>query len=123
MKPDLRFPRSERLKSRKSIDVLFQRGKRFSVGDFRFIYQFRTTAGIQVGVGTSSRQFKRAVDRNRIKRLIREAYRLDQLRWKSSLSNTQQGMDLFILYIGRTLPDFNTTKQQVHLAFEKIFSA
>ena len=79
MKPDLRFPRHERLKSQKSIEALFQKGKRLSVGDFRFIYQFRPTPGIQIGVGTSSRQFKRAVDRNRIKRLIREAYRLDQL--------------------------------------------
>ena len=123
MKPDLRFPRNERLKSRKSIDALFQKGKRFSVGDFRFIYEFRSTTGIQVGVGASSKQFKRAVDRNRIKRLIRESYRLDQIRWKEALKQKQQGLDLFILFTGRSLPDHTTCQQQVHQAWEKIFPA
>lgn len=93
------------------------------MGDFRFIYQFRSTAGIQVGVGASSKQFKRAVDRNRIKRLIRESYRLDQLRWKDALKQKQQGMDLFILFTGRSLPDHSTCQQQVHQAWEKIFPA
>jgi ribonuclease P protein component len=123
MKTDLRFPRSERLKSRKSIDALFQKGKRLSMGDFRFIYQWRSATGIQVGVGTSSRQFKRAVDRNRIKRLIRESYRLDQHGWKESLQQKQQGLDLFILFVGRQLPDFSACQQSVHQAREKIFSA
>jgi ribonuclease P protein component len=123
MKPALRLIRQERLKSRKSIDALFQKGKRVSAGDFRFIFLFRSSPGIQVGVGTSSRNFKRAVDRNRIKRLIREAYRLDQLRWKESLMQRQQGMDLFILFMGRTLPDFQTTQSEVRRAFEKIFGA
>ena len=121
MKLHLRFPRTERLKSRKSIDALFQKGKRFSLGEFRFIYQFRSATGIQVGVGASSKQFKRAVDRNRIKRLIRESYRLDQVRWKEALKQQQQGLDLFILFTGSSLPDYPTCQQQVQQAWEKIF--
>ena len=121
MKLHLRFPRTERLKSRKSIDALFQKGKRFSLGEFRFIYQFRSATGIQVGVGVSSKQFKRAVDRNRIKRLIRESYRLDQVRWKEALKQQQQGLDLFILFTGRSLPDYPTCQQHVHQAWAKIF--
>lgn len=123
MQPDLRFPRKERLKSRKAIDALFQSGKRIRVEEWSAVYAFRDTPGIQLGVGAPSRNFKKAVDRNRIKRLIREAYRLDQHRWKEAMCNKQPGMDLFILFSGKALPDFAAAQKGLTKLFDKIFVA
>ena len=71
----------ERLKSRKQIDNLFAEGKSFAVFPIRVTYSFMPTDGdalVQIGVTVSKRNFKKAVDRNRIKRLFREAYRLQK---------------------------------------------
>lgn len=73
-----------RLKSRKAIDQLFKDGKSFTVFPFRVIYQFTKLPvspdafQLQAGFSVSKRHFKKAVDRNRIKRLMREAYRLQK---------------------------------------------
>ena len=74
------FGRKEKLKSRKQIDELFLQGKSFSVYPLRVTYRFISsdTPGVQVGVTAGKKYFKRAVDRNRMKRLMREAYRLQK---------------------------------------------
>ncbi len=123
MKPDLRFPRHDRLKSRKSIDALFQSGKRVTAGEFRAFYSFRPSLGLQIGVGSSSRQFKKAVDRNRIKRLLRETYRLDQHRWKQVLAERNTGMDLFVLYLGKAVPSFQDCQRGMAQLYGKIFAS
>ena len=71
------FTADERLKSRKRIDELFEKGQRFNTGPFRIFYlmQAGTKPSLKCGAGASSKNFKRAVDRNRIKRLIRECWR------------------------------------------------
>src|SRR5215203_264370 len=77
------FGKVEKLKSRKVIEELFARGKSVHVFPIRISYKFLQIAPdektvIQVGVSVSKRNFKKAVDRNRIKRLLREAYRLQK---------------------------------------------
>lgn len=75
------FPKKEKLTSKIIIDRLFKEG------ESRFKYPFRilflsadsyTQDFPQILISVSKRNFKRAVDRNRIKRLIREAYRLQK---------------------------------------------
>jgi ribonuclease P protein component len=74
------FGRKEKLKSRKQIGELFLNGKNFSVFPLRVTYLFLPSGepNVQVGAAAGKRYFKRAVDRNRIKRLIRESYRLQK---------------------------------------------
>ncbi len=59
---------------------------------------------IKAGVGASSRNFKKAVHRNRIKRLLREAYRLNKLPLHLYLEQHQKQVVVFFLYIDKTLP-------------------
>ncbi|MGB4845545.1 MAG: ribonuclease P protein component [Ferruginibacter sp.] len=75
-----RFKKEEKLKSRKTIEQLFKEGKSFSNFPFRILWMLndKATAPLQSGFAVSSKHFKKAVDRNRIKRLMREAYRLQK---------------------------------------------
>lgn len=73
------LPKSERLCSKKALDELFGGGHQ-SVASFPLRAVFMTTeeAGARILVSVSKRFFKRAVHRNRIKRQLREAYRLQK---------------------------------------------
>ena len=71
------FPKSERLCSRKAIEALFAGGNRaFSAFPLRVVYKVTDEPRTQVLISVSKRHFKHAVDRNRAKRQIREAWRL-----------------------------------------------
>ena len=83
------YPKSEKLKSKKTIDLLFSKGKSVSKYPLRLVYiecdfdtakskESETKQKIKMGVSVSKKYFKRAVDRNYFKRLLREAYRLNK---------------------------------------------
>lgn len=75
------FKKGERLKSRKLIEHLFVDGKDFKSFPIRLVYlqiEHDSDFLVQAGFSVPKRQFKKAVDRNRIKRLMREAYRLQK---------------------------------------------
>jgi len=55
-------------------------------------------------VGVSSKIFKKAVDRNRVKRVVREAYRLQKISLQEQLKEQGIGMYLFLVYTGKELP-------------------
>lgn len=71
------FPKTERLCSRKAIEALFAGGNRaLSAFPLRVVYKVTDEPRTQVLISVSKRHFKHAVDRNRAKRQIREAWRL-----------------------------------------------
>lgn len=83
---DFRFRRTERLKSEKVISSLFKKGHSFSCYPLRLVYtempplsksdDLQGFSPIQFSLSVSKKKFKRAVDRNLLRRRIREAYRL-----------------------------------------------
>jgi ribonuclease P protein component len=93
--------KQERLKSKKLIENLYKNGKSIKVFPFRMVYlQTTHTSGFpaQVGVSVAKRNFKKAPDRNRLKRLMRETYRLQKGIVYESLDEPYVFM---ISYIGR----------------------
>lgn len=77
--PNFRYPRQEKLKSKKEITLLFEKGKWSSCGHLRIITLPQADLQVpKLGVSVSKRNFKKATDRNRVKRLLREAYRLNK---------------------------------------------
>lgn len=100
------YNKTEKLKSKKELDSLFANGKSFLVFPLKVFYclsEKKNDSNINLGVGVSKRNFKNATDRNRIKRLLREAYRLN----KTSLHQcvTTGHLSFFILFIDKTLPE------------------
>jgi len=75
------YPKNERLKSKTTIGLLFSEGKSVSKYPLRLVYH-QAEAGsdekIKIGVSVSKKYFKKAVDRNYFKRVLRETYRLNK---------------------------------------------
>ena len=101
----LTLGKNERLKSRKTIEELFSKGQRFMVSPFRVFY-LPAPVSLQCGVAVSSKNFKRAVDRNRIKRQVREAYRLQKTALQQKLKEKNAGLSIFLVYTGKELPEY-----------------
>lgn len=106
---NFRFPKSEKLKSRKTIELLFQEGKSVSKFPIKVFYlpienSYKTKAGFAV----SKRNFKNAVDRNRIKRQLREAYRLQKHLLKIEGDSK---FALFFLYLGKDKLDYSSIEK------------
>ncbi|KOP37156.1 ribonuclease P protein component [Flavobacterium sp. WLB] len=75
------YPKNERLKSKTTIGLLFSEGKSVSKYPLRLVYRQAEAAyqgNTKVGVSVSKKYFKKAVDRNYFKRVLRETYRLNK---------------------------------------------
>lgn len=78
---DFKYPKNEKIKSNKTIDLLFSEGKSVSKYPLRLVYvqkEIEDNAPIKIGVSVSKKNFKKAVDRNYFKRVLRECYRLNK---------------------------------------------
>ena len=122
------FGKNERLKSRKLIEQLFNEGKNFVFPPYRIYYLINkrippvqySPFNIQFGIGVSGKNFRKAVDRNRVKRLSREAYRLQKNDLHETLKTNNQQLNLFLIYTAKELTDFNTIKEKVKLILNKL---
>jgi ribonuclease P protein component len=117
------YPRTEKLKSRKLIQQLFAEGKSVTASPVKCIYLVNPpelSETLQTGVGASARNFKKAVHRNRIKRLLREAYRLNNQFLHQQLEEKKIRVALFVLFIGKELPTLPIIETAVKAALEKL---
>lgn len=117
--------RNERLKSRKQIEQLFSNGQRFVNPPFRIFYSFHTNkqaaiTHLQAGFGASSRNFKTAVERNRIKRLTKEAYRLQKNAIQDKLKEQNRRLNVFFIYTGKELPAYTEIYNSITKALAKL---
>lgn len=109
--------KAERLCSKKAIDALFTGtdSKSLSAYPIRIVYRHTEEAGIRILVSVSKKRFRHAVDRNRVKRQIREAYRLNKHRL-DDIAQASSGMDIaFIWLTDRHQPSQLVTAKMVSL--------
>ena len=112
--------KEDKLKSRKAIDELFKKGKSFSYFPLKVVWLPSNKNGtLQAGIGVSSRHFKKAVNRNRIKRLVREAWRLQKNNLQHQLLDKDKRLSIFFLYVGRELPAYDVIHASVGNAVKR----
>jgi ribonuclease P protein component len=120
---DNSFKVSERLKSRKQIGALYQQGKSYRSEPFSLLclpVTYRPDGVIQITFTAPKRRLKRAVDRNRAKRLMREAYRLNNHALTAWCDANQRSFDLMFIFRGGQLPDFHFTQDKIVLLLNRL---
>jgi ribonuclease P protein component len=116
--------KAEKLKSRAVIERLFNReGKSFALFPLRVIWletPLDTEIPVQVAFSVPKKRFKKAVERNRIKRLMREAYRLNKPKFHASLlAQDKQGAVMF-LFTGTEIPDFEALSEKMQQILKRL---
>ena len=102
--------KTERLKSKKLIKKLFEEGVSIKNFPFRLVYITTEKPPIKSSFSVPKRNFKKAVDRNRIKRLIKEAYRLE----KKNLVKTLSFNCIFMItFLGKKEPTFSEVQKKI----------
>jgi ribonuclease P protein component len=115
--------KNERLKSRKSIEQLFNEGKKFTTAPFKIIYILNSSQkdpSLLFGTGVSVKNFKKAVDRNRIKRLIKEAYRLQKINLQEKIKANNIQLNVFFIYTAKELPVYDEIYKKTGAILKKL---
>lgn len=124
----------ERLKSRKEIEALFKTGKSCSIYPFRILYLLKErvtpdeqyngkiNASLQAGFTVSTRNFKKATDRNRVKRLMREAWRLQKNELELQPVLNKQQLSVFVIFTGKELPEHALVHEKMGLAIKRLIN-
>jgi|SRR5690606_10507694 ribonuclease P protein component len=109
------FSKSERLSSRNSIQELFSKGSSFYLAPFKILVLKSNEPVHQVLFSVSKRNFKKAVHRNRIKRLLREAYRLN----KAGLPESP-ALQIAYIYTTKEILDFHHIDQKMKESIKRL---
>ena len=116
--------KDERLKSRKSMDLLFKSGQSFAVFPIRVIWLKNDMENpafpVQVMFSATKKKFKKATDRNRIKRLMREAYRLNKQLLYEPLRAKGVPIIAAFIYTGQSLPQFEEVQDKIILTLQRL---
>ena len=116
--------KEERLKSRKSIEYLFSNGNVINHFPFRLLFSISENKEFEyparIAVSVSKRNFKRAVDRNYIKRKLRESYRTNKQILHEYLEEINQKVFFIVIYIAKEDISYQMIEKEVKLLLEKL---
>ena len=117
------FTKAERLCSKVIIDDVFAKGKTISVPSFKLFWL--RAAGqqhvpMQIVITVPKRNFKKAVDRNKLKRRIREAYRKSKAAAYAQISN--EGYYLMLVYTGKSIVEYKEIEEKIIKLLQRFIS-
>ncbi|MBL7867682.1 ribonuclease P protein component [Flavobacterium lindanitolerans] len=113
------YPKTEKLKSRTTIDSMFREGKSVSKFPLRLVYKkqaFDEGQKLKIGVSVSKKYFKKAVDRNYFKRVLRETYRLNK---NLLLDSLEESYAFMLLYQTKERLSYEDINHKTIQLFEK----
>ena len=121
------FNKSQRLKGHTDIRALFDKGEKIKVFPLTVFYlleirkdSLNMGSPLKMGVAVGTRNFKRAVDRNLLKRRVREAYRLQNEELKQRLLTSPFDLNLFFVYGDNQINEYATISSAVKKMLEKL---
>ena len=119
IKMNFTYPKNEKLKSKITIGLLFSEGKSVSKYPLRLVYYSGTLGEdqkIKMGVSVSKKYFKKAVDRNYFKRVLRETYRLNK---HLLIDNLDQPYAFMLFYQSKDRLSYEEINTKTIQLFEK----
>lgn len=119
----LTFPKSEHLKSKKVMEEVFSSGS--SIKKFPFLLKFIRTnfeagANVQIVISIPKRKVKKATTRNRLRRQIKEAYRLNKEELLSLISKQKQDLALFLIYTGEEKVKYEFLESRIKVILQDL---
>ncbi|TNF23657.1 MAG: ribonuclease P protein component [Bacteroidetes bacterium] len=118
------FGKTEKLCSRTVINELFRVGRSFSVHPIRVVMlqKEESDATAKLLISVPKKRFRKAVDRNHVKRLIRETYRLNKGKLMEKWSTDGKYFALAFVYIGTDIPSYADLNEAMNRIVEKLNS-
>lgn len=117
------FPKKQKICSEKVIERLFENGKSISQKSFRAIWNFEENNDnvfVKSLIVVSKKRFKLAVDRNAVKRRIKEVYRLHKKQLELFLEGNNQQLNLVIIYQEEEILDYKTLDPKINLLLNRL---
>lgn len=121
------FPREERLKSRKAISKLFEEGRSLYFYPIKILYSIENNTPdprypVKCGFSVSKKNFRRAVDRNLLKRRMREAWRLNKSGLVAKTQEKGVSVVVFLVYVGKEMEEFEVVKKGALKGIRQVMS-
>ncbi len=116
------FTKAERITGEKRVDAIFASGKSFISYPLRVVYLQHEQSPIHscsILITVPKKRIKKAVHRNRIKRLIRESYRLSK-ELVNDIELGEQSLDIAFVYVKDTVSDYKEIQKGVKKALKQI---
>lgn len=118
----LTFCKSERLKQKRDIDKLFQYGKVLTEFPVQVIYhlEFAKQSNLLAGFTVPKRSLKNAPDRNRIKRIMRESYRLNKKIINETVQNKNLKLYLMFVYKSKEIKSYHELEKKIFILLQRL---
>ncbi len=118
-----KFTKKERINSLLRIELLFKLGTSFFVFPLRIVVNATPSTsggGVSILISVSKRSQKKAVNRNRVKRLIREAYRTQKSSITQYAVQNSLDIDIALIFTQKSIPDYPTMAHKIGTALQLI---
>jgi ribonuclease P protein component len=119
------FNKKERLCHRKDIEILFQKNKSFLIYPFKILYKIvekQDNTPIKVLISVPKRNIKHAVDRNLLKRRIKEAYRKNKISLSDALEKNNTKIQLALIYVSKEIVDYSFIEKKILLTLQRLIT-
>ncbi|MCO6500747.1 MAG: ribonuclease P protein component [Vicingus serpentipes] len=118
-----KLSKNEKLKSKKAIDLLFSKGKTIHIFPIRAIYkqkELATQIPINMSVAVPKKNIKLAVNRNLLKRRMREAYRLNNHELKTHLQKTEVELNMMFIYTAKQILPYKEIEEKIKVILTRL---
>ena len=117
------FPKKQRLCGEKKINSLFNYGSSITEQPLRVIYKTQKNSdnvSVKTLIIVSKKRIRRAVDRNLIKRRIREAYRVNQKSLENFLQSKNSQLNIALIYQKKEITNYHVIEEKINLILSRL---